>query len=332
MTASSDRKSVSVPHVLLCGSVHEEGMALLEGNAEVTHAVIEDDPVALAEHLAGADALVIRIAKLAPEVVEGAPRLKVVSRHGVGCDNLPVDLLTARGIPIMITGTANSAAVAEHAIYMMFAVARRALLSDRMVRTGGWEGRKLLTTMELAGRRLLLLGFGRIGRQVAVKAQALGMVVSVHDPYVDAATCAAVGVTHVADMLAALPSADVLSLHLPSSGEAVIGKRELDLLPDQALLVNVARGDLVDEEALAATLRAGRLLGAGLDVFGVEPPASDNPLLGCDNVIMSPHSASHTGASMCRMGITSVQNSLDALAGKLAPSMVFNPGWDTANP
>lgn len=318
----------SKPLVLLGGLIHPAGMRLAEEDGRVRHRVVEDDPASIAAALPEADALVLRLARLTPAMVDDAPRLKVVSRHGVGCDNVPVEHLTARGIPVMTTGDANSLAVAEHALFLMFAAARQATALGKAARTGAWAARHALPTFELAGRRLLVAGCGRIGRILAAKAAALGMRVSVYDPYVDDAACAALGAARCADLDAALPAADVLSLHLPSIGRPLIGAAQLAALPQHAVLVNVARGDLVDEDALAAALADGRLAGAGLDVLATEPYDPAHPLLALDSVVVTPHTAALTGDSRERMGIACVRNAIEVACGAAPdPAMVFNPGW-----
>ncbi|MBF2735908.1 MAG: 3-phosphoglycerate dehydrogenase [Betaproteobacteria bacterium AqS2] len=318
----------SKPLVLLGGLIHPAGMQLAEEDGRIRHRVVEDEPAALAAALPEADALVLRLARLTAEMVDAAPRLKVVSRHGVGCDNVPVEHLTAKGIPVMTTGDANSLAVAEHALFLMFAAARQATALGKASRTGDWAARHAHPTFELAGRRLLVAGCGRIGALFVARAAALGMRVTVYDPYVDDSAYAALGAARCTDLDAALPETDFLSLHLPSIGRPLVGAAQLAALPDHAILINVARGDLVDEEALAAALAEGRLAGAGLDVLAAEPYDPAHPLLALDNVVVTPHTAALTGESRKRMGVACVRNAIEVACGAAPdPAMVFNPGW-----
>lgn len=311
-------------HVLVCGGVHPDGVEILEEAPGITYELIEDDSERLAARIADCEGVVMRICGMTEAMVEGAGRLKVVSRHGVGVDNIPVAALTARGIPVMVTGDANSESVAEHALFMLLSLLRKGSEMDRAVREGDWQARRRVRTSEAKGRRMLVVGFGRIGKLAAAKFAALGMEVSVHDPYVDASACEEHGVRHAEDLNAELGRADAVSLHMPSTGKEVIGEAELALMQEHALLVNVSRGDLVDEDALAKALKEGRLAGAGADVFGTEPPPSDHPLLGLGNTILSPHSAALTDDSLRAMGTVCVRNVLDALAGAPRPDCVFN--------
>ena len=319
------------PLVLLCGKLHPAGMKLLQEDERIRPRLIDDSTAALEEHLPEAAGLVLRLTRLTEAMLERAPHLKVVSRHGVGCDNVPVAYLTSRGIPVLTTGDANSLTVAEHAILLMLAVARQLRALDAAARAGNWQARSTTPTFELAGRRLLIVGCGRIGRLLVPRAQALGMEVSVYDPHLPAAEFDALGVVRQEDLDAALPHADVVSLHLPSLGKPVLGAAQLAALPDQAAVINVARGDLIDEQALHAALTAGKLAGAGLDVLAQEPFDPKDPLLQLDNVVVSPHSAALTRDSLRRMGITCVRNAIEVACGaRPDPAMVFNPGWDAA--
>lgn len=314
-------------HVLVCGGVHPDGIVLLEQAQGVSFETIEDDSAQLAERLPDADGVVMRICAMGADLLPGAKRLKVVSRHGVGCDNVPVAELTERGIPVMITSGANSVAVAEHTVFMLLELCRKGAVMDRAVRQGDWQARKRLTTTQISDKRALVVGCGRIGKAVVNMLSALGMDVVVFDPYVTADVCAALDAECADDLHEELARADVVTLHLPSTGETVIGAKELALMQEHALLVNVARGDLVDEQALAEALKEGRIAGAALDVFSVEPPPVDHPLLGLDNTVLTPHSAALTEDSLRAMGTVSVQNVLDVFDGKPKAENVFNPGY-----
>jgi D-3-phosphoglycerate dehydrogenase len=315
-----------MPHVLVAGRIHDAGLALLRSAPGVTFDLVEEvsteSYAPLVEH---ADAVLIRTQPMPAAVINAAPRLKIVSRHGVGFDAVDVAALSQRGIPLAIVGDVNSRSVAEHTMMLILSLAKRTLRYDAKTRQSEWNYRNSFDATELAGKTLLLLGFGRIGRSVAKLAQAFGMELLVHDPFVDEAAIRGAGAVPAPDMQSALGQADVISVHIPlSAGGALIGASELARLKPTAVVVNTARGGLIDEEALASAIDDGRLAGAGLDVFTAEPPAHDHPLFGNDRVILSPHSAGLTRESAIRMSVSAVQNILDFFAGSLDPKLVVN--------
>jgi D-3-phosphoglycerate dehydrogenase / 2-oxoglutarate reductase len=312
-----------MPHLLVAGKLHPSGLDLLL-SAPVTFDYVEEiSEPSYQAYLSKADALVIRTQPLSAASIAKAPGLKIVSRHGVGYDAVDVPALNARGIPLCIVGDVNSSGVAEHAMMLILAATHRLIAADRATRGGDWGWRNGLQTHEVAGKRLLILGFGRIGQKLAVLARAFGMEVHAHDPYI-AADRWPEGATRATDLGVALSQADAVSLHLPRADRAVLGAAELAVMKPTAVVVNTARGGLIDEPALAAALRAGRLGGAGIEVFDAEPPAKDHPLFGLDQVVLTPHNAALTVECAERMAIASVQNVLDFFAGKLDPALVVN--------
>jgi D-3-phosphoglycerate dehydrogenase / 2-oxoglutarate reductase len=315
-----------MPRILVAGKIHADGLAVLHAEPGVTVDYVEAVSAASYEpFLATADALLIRTQPLPANFVALAPQLKIVSRHGVGYDSVDVEALNGRGIPLAIIGDVNSRAVAEHATMLMLSAARRAVLFDRKMREGDWNYRNSLDADELDGRTLLVVGFGRIGRRLAQIATALGMAVLAYDKFQDAAEIAATGVTPVDDLLDGLRRADVVSLHVPKSGsEPLIGAAELAVMKPSAILINTARGGLIDETALLAALEEGRLSAAGLDVLDSEPPENDDPMLTCERVVLSPHNAGLTEACGRRMAIAAATNILDFFKGTLDPALVVN--------
>jgi D-3-phosphoglycerate dehydrogenase / 2-oxoglutarate reductase len=258
--------------------------------------------------------------------MDASPEMQVVARIGVGYDSVAVPALTARLVPLMIAGTANSVSVAEHALFMMLQLAKRAAVLDPLVRAGRWHERYADMPVDLAGRTVLVIGFGRIGTRIAARCLAMDMTVLVHDPYVPAASIAAAGCTQAADLDAALPRADFLTIHCPKTPETtgMIDARRLALLKPGAYLVNTARGGIVDEAALAAALVARLLAGAGIDVFATEPVPANNPLLSLPSVIVSPHMAGVTVEATARMALAAVGNILSVFDGKPNRENVVN--------
>jgi D-3-phosphoglycerate dehydrogenase / 2-oxoglutarate reductase len=314
--------------VLIIGRIHQDGMKLFEARPDVATEIIDgSDEAELADKIRDADGVTVRTSLLQAHVLDRAERLKVVSRHGVGYDNVDVAALTRRRIPLAIAADANATAVAEHTLYFMLALAKQGLRHDRATREGQWAVRNELGPVDLLGRRVLVMGFGRIGREVAKRCAAFGMAVMVYDPYVQANVIEAAGdYRSVPDFEAALPETDVLTVHMPLGAESrgLIGALELAALPQHAFVVNAARGGIVDETALYAALTSGKIAGAGLDVFDQEPPPDDHPLFALPNVILSPHNAGLSKEAAVRMAISTARNVLAGIDGKLDPAMVVN--------
>ena len=311
--------------VLVVQPLHPQATALFDARADVDYVVVDDVSEAnLLRHVDGAEAMTIRDAPLPASVVLAAEHLRVISRHGVGYDNIPIELCTERGIPVTLVGAANAVSVAEHTMLLMLAAARSAIALDGAVRRGDFAIRSRALGVELRGRTLVLVGYGRIGREVATRAGAFGMHVCVVDPYL---TAQVDGMERIENLDAALARADVLTLHVPLSDETrnMIGERELALMPRGGILVNASRGGLVDEQALVDAVRSGHLHGAGIDTFSVEPLPPTSPLAGEPRIVLSPHSAALTEQALIAMGVTTVRNALDGLDGNIDPTLVVNP-------
>ena len=271
-----------------------------------------------------AEGLVIRTQPLSAATIADASRLKIVSRHGVGYDAVDVAALNERKIPLCIVGDVNSLSVAEHAMMLILACAKQAIRADRSVRTGPWGWRNLLEAGEISGKRLLIVGYGRSGRHLARMAEGFDMEVRAFDPFLAENGWPEGTVSPVASLSDALGWADVVSVHVPKSGRPVLGADEFASIKRGAIVVNTARGGIVDETALASALSDGRVAAAGLDVFDDEPPAKDHPLLGFDQVVLSPHIAGLTREAAERMAVSSVQNVIDFFAGRLDSDLIVN--------
>lgn len=257
---------------------------------------------------------------------EASPALEVVARIGVGFDAVDIPALTERRIPLMIAGTANSTSVAEHAVFMMMAIAKRALELHARTRDGLWHERRNGLPHELEGAAVLIIGFGRIGTRTAPRCAAFGMQVLVYDPYVPAERVQAAGYEKVEDLDAALARADYVTIHCPRNPETVglFGAERLRRMKPGAVLVNTARGGIIDEAALLGALRSGHLAGAGLDVMAEEPQGPGNEVLQLPNVICSPHIAGVTVQAMDAMSVMTARNMLSALDGAPIRENVVN--------
>lgn len=315
-----------MPHVLVAGRIHPSGVALLKASPGMTFDLVDEvSEKSYAQLIDRADALVLRTQPLTAPTIRRAGRLRLVSRHGVGFDAVDVAALGRQGIALSVVGDVNTVAVAEHAMMMMLAAMKRALRADNAVRDPGkWGWRNRLEAGELGGKTLLLLGFGRIGRHVAWLAAAFGMRVIAHDPWLESNGWPAGDVRPVSSLTAALAMADVISVHMPKADRPMLGAGELAHVKPGVVIVNTARGGIVDEAALADALRQGRVGAAGLDVFDDEPPAPGHPLLAFDQVLLSPHIGGLTAEGAERLAVHSVQNVLDFFAGRLDPALVIN--------
>lgn len=312
-----------MPRILVGGKLHPSGLDLLYGASDCEIDYLEEISTAsLVPKIFEADALLIRTQELPGEIIGKSKNLKIVSRHGVGFDAVDVEALNRRAIPLAIVGDVNSRTVAEHTMMLMLATAKRLLRMDTASRGRGWDYRNNFEARELYGKSLLIIGYGRIGRHLAKLAQAFGMRVLVHDPYLDPSQDD--DVTFCPDLISALPKADFVSLHTPKADQPILAAPELAAMKTSAIVINTARGGMVEEAALVEALNDDRLAGAGLDVFEEEPPQEDHPLSRAKNVILTPHAAGLTRECAERMAVSSAQNILDFFAGTLDAALVVN--------
>jgi D-3-phosphoglycerate dehydrogenase len=258
--------------------------------------------------------------------MDASPVMQVVARIGVGYDAVEVPALTARRVPLMTAGTANSTSVAEQAFHLMIALAKKNAAMDRMVKGGRWNDRHGALPLELAGKTVLIVGFGRIGTRSAKRCLGFDMTVLIYDPYASAEAIAAAGCEAVTDLDAALPRADFVSIHCPKNPETIgmFDAARLGRMKRGAFLVNTARGGIIDEPALYAALTSGHLAGAGLDVFEEEPTPVNNALLTLDSVIASPHMAGVTVEAVIAMAVATARNILSVLDGAPNRDNVIN--------
>lgn len=260
-----------------------------------------------------------------PEL-EASKDMKVVTRIGVGYDAVDVPALSRRKVPLMVAGSANSPSVAEQALFMMLTLAKRAAELHTLVKDGAWATRLGKLPYDLFGKTVLILGFGRIGSRTAKRCLAMEMNVLVYDPYKPAAEIKAAGCEPVADLDAALPRADFVSIHCPKTPETVglFNAARLKLMKPAAYLINTARGGIVVEAALYDALKSGNLAGAGLDVFELEPPPLGHSLFELPNVIIAPHVAGVTREAVERMSEQTARNILSVLDGEPIRQNVIN--------
>jgi D-3-phosphoglycerate dehydrogenase len=311
-----------LPKVLVTEVLGDEALQLLRQGAQVT-AYDLMDPEAYRRRLGEFDAVIVRSAhRVTARDLEGAPRLRVVARAGTGVDNIDVDAATARGVLVLNTPGANAVSAAEHTWGLLLALVRHVRLADQHVRQGGWQ-RSRFYGVELRGRRLGIVGIGRVGREVARFGRSFGMTVYAYDPYVTDEVFQAYGVNRVHRLEDLLPISDVLTIHTPKTGPR-LGWKELSRLPQGAYVLNVARGGLVDEKALGRLLEEGHLAGAALDVFEEEPPPPDLPLLHRDDTLFTCHLGGSTREAQHRIGVWVAQAVLEALSGSVPAEAAVN--------
>jgi len=264
------------------------------------------------------DAVISRTFELSEQAIAACPTLKVISKHGVGVSNINVAAASARAIPVYVTPGANAQSVCEMTLALMFAAARKVSWMDSEIRAGRWS--RAQDGLQLSGRTLGLVGFGQVARKVATVCQALGMSVRVYDPFLRADSDL-LGAVAVDSLQTLLSECHVLSLHVPLTAQTrnLIGAAELALLPQGSLLINTARGEVVNEAALIDALRSGQLYAAGLDTMAIEPLPSDSPLLSLDNIVLTPHVGGSTPAALAAMARDAANNVLDFLNGKPVP-------------
>lgn len=284
----------------------------------------EDEVLALG--LAGAWAVVAGSEPYTRGLFAATPELKAILRWGTGSDSIDIPAATEAGVAVITTPAVNAEAVADMALALMLTCIRRLAELDAIVRSGQWRG--LGPTRDLAGSTVGVVGLGAIGRAVARRLRGFDCRVLAVEPNPDVEFCTRYEV-ELTDLDAMLPQVDVLTLHAPlmETTRRLIGARELALLPPHAVLVNAARGDLIDQPALVAALHSGQIAAAGLDVFEREPPAPDDPILSAPNTILSGHISSYTELGLDRTGEMVVSNLRAALTGRLPASCLNPEAW-----
>ena len=312
--------------ILVIQNIHQEGINLLKGNSSYEFEIFDEINEDLKQKIVNCDAISIRTAKLPNEIISSAKKLQVISRHGVGYDNIDLKSTKEIGATLTITATANAVAVAEHVMFMLLNISKRKDMYDQSVKLGKFNDRnKLPKTIELWGKNILITGFGRIGQALIKRCLGFEMNVFVYDPYINDEKIKSLGGKKVNDLKEAVKEMDAISLHMPLNDETknIVNYDLLRSMKTNCIVVNAARGGIINEVDLDKALRENLIFGAGLDVFETEPPKSDNPLLKNDKVFLSPHTAAFTEECMIRMGKETIQNIIDFFEKKLDKSKII---------
>lgn len=323
---SSDRKL----RILVADKLTDEGVEILRNGGEFE--VVNDPeitPEKLAETLGEYDALAIRSrSRVTREALANAGRLRVVGRAGVGLDNVDIEAATERGVIVMNTPDGNTLSTAEHTVSMMLSLARKIPRADREMKAGGWP-KKSLTGMELAGKTLGVIGMGKIGREVAHRMRAFGMNILVYDPFLNETAADKLGV-RLADVDEICREADLVTVHTPLNKDTrgIVDARRLATMKPTALVVNCARGGIIDEAALLEALQAGRIGGAALDVFEEEPLPRDHPFRALENVVLTPHLAASTVEAQDKVTKDVAEQIVEVLKGGVIRNAVNAPSLD----
>ena len=297
--------------IAIIEEIHEEGLKLFDNKKNFSYEIIKDtSDKNLINVLPNFDGCSLRVSKLTSKIMSECKNLKIISRHGVGYDNIDLDYIQKNNITLTITATANAAAVSEHVMYMMLVLSKAKLTYDNEVRSGSFKKNiKNIRTFELMGKEILIAGFGRIGKSLIKKCLGFDMRVNVYDPFLDKKTISNSGGKKVDSIEDAVKSADYISIHMPLNDKTrnIINYHLIKKMKKNCIIINTARGGIINEIDLNKSLDENLIFGAGLDVFEKEPPDSNNLLLKNKKVIMSPHTSALTDECKIRMAKETVK-------------------------
>ena len=313
-------------NILIIQPIDKSGIEILENHSDYNFEIIDGtDLEEIKKKIIECDGISIRTAKLPAEVIRGAKNLKIISRHGVGYDNIDLEAAKEKNITISITATANAVAVAEHVMFMLLNISKRKDMYDKTVKSGRFNDRnKLPKTIELWNKNILIMGFGRIGKSLIKRCIGFEMNVYVYDPFVSKEEIESLGGKKIEDLKEGVKKMDALTLHIPLNEKTknIINYDVLKNMKKNCIIINASRGGIINENDLNKSLNENKIFGAGLDVFDTEPPDNDNPLLKNDKTFLSPHTAAFTEECMVRMGKETIQNIIDFFDKKLEKSKI----------
>ena len=296
--------------VAVLGKVDQKGLSFLKENEFKVIEIENFEIQNLKEQLKDVDGILLRTTRLDKEILQHCDNLKIISRHGVGYDNVDLDFLNDNKIALCITSTSNAVSVAEHVLSFFIYLTKNLSLSDRLVKEGNFEKRSELPNFfELYKKKVLIIGFGRIGKEVAKRCLGFDMEVYVYDPFLDNEIIIRNQCIPI-EKNQGLAIADFITIHLPLNGDTknFISQKELNVMKKNSILVNTSRGGIVNENDLFIALDSKKIQGAGMDVFVSEPPESNHPFFKLDNILLTPHNAALTLECRERMSLEASQN------------------------
>ena len=307
-------------------NIHNDGLELLKKTQGYEYELITDvSEENLIKKLPEFDACTLRVSKLNENILKHCSNLKVISRHGVGYDNVDLDYIKKNNISLLITATANAVAVAEHVFYMMMSISKSINLYDNEVRSGNFKkNASSIETLELCNKEILILGFGRIGKTLIKRCLGFDMKVKIYDPFVSEDVIKKHGGLKVENLDSGLKTCDYLSLHIPLTEKTInmLDYSKLKVMKKTAIVINTSRGGIINEIDLNKAINEKIIFGAGLDVFEKEPVDINNPLLKNKKVLLSPHSATFTNECKSRMSLETTKNIIDFFENKIDKSMI----------
>ena len=316
-----------MPKIAIVDKIHSDGIKLLEDNPKFQYELIEDlSKKNLMSKLPSFDAITLRRGKIDSEILEKCKNLKVISRHGVGYDNVDTKFLKKKNITLLIAATTTAVSPAEHIMFMILNISKGIGSYDKAVRDGKFDIAIHMknNNFELKNKKILIIGFGRIGKKLIKRCLGFEMKVYAYDPFVDQKTIESLGGIKVNDLYDGLKEADILSLSVPLTEKThnMINLEKMTIMKKGAVIINISRGSVVNEKDLNEALNKGIIYGAGLDVFEKEPPDNENPLLKNKRIVLSPHAATFTNECRSSMSIETVQNVIDFFEKKLNKLMI----------
>lgn len=313
--------------VLVVQGLHEQGLEMLKQRSDIEfNVLLSDDENEILEAAKDVNGITVRTAQITEKIINSSKNLQVISRHGVGYDSINLKSLNNKKIPLTIAAHSNMISVSEQAMFFLLALNKNVFYYDDFTRKGDWTNRWDVKAWDLAGKNIMVIGFGRIGSNFVKRALAFDMNVYVYDPYIDHEKIKKSGAIPIQNFKNNLSKMDAITLHCPKNEETtnLFTKKEFQTMKKNAFIINCARGGILNEDDLYEALLNEKIAGAGLDVFDVEPTPSSNPLFKLKNVILSPHIAGVTVESTVRMATETVQNVLDVFDNKVNKSVIVN--------